>query len=160
MKQLFMKQMVSKGKSKFSIKNRRGEGMYTVVVDESDNDTLLQIVGADRESVLFVKQNLLDDTWRFSIESDDKIEFVLKHEAGLLDFVDHSEELSVNGNMLDMHFDVMLGYRKVGKIRKRWISTENSYELTVFEEDREAALIGLMAVLDFAMCCDVLNLAK
>lgn len=59
------------------------------------------------------------------------------------------EHLDVDGELSAMSFDVLNGYRKVGKLRKRWINRGPSYELTIFEEENELALVGLVTGLAF-----------
>ncbi|MBO0476558.1 hypothetical protein DOK76_05715 [Vagococcus sp. DIV0080] len=153
MRQLFMKQMVSGEKDNFTIKDRRGEEVYTVAFDETDSDTLFSISNHGQQPVVLIKEDEESCQKRYCIHSEGQEIFIVEADETLVECRAISDELSINGDMLSMTFDVMYGYRKVGKIRKRWIPSENSYELTIFESDREGVLLGLMACLDFTMCC-------
>lgn len=153
MRQLFMKQLVSKESDNFIINDRRGKEIYTVSVDESNDNNLLSITDSFKEEVVFVKQIKENDVTSFIIHSGEEELLVIEADKKTSDCEITSRDLTINGKLSDMNFDLMFGYRKVGKVRKRWVSSEDAYELTIFESDREIALVALVAVLDFYQCC-------
>lgn len=147
MKQFFMGQNSSGGKEKMVIKDRRGEERYTVSLGGLEG--LLLITDSTKRSVVLVKQKNEDN--QFKIISDGKELFSIVADEKRNQLYGVSRDLTIDGDLLEMKFDVMFGYRKVGKIRKRWISSENAYELTVFEDDREKTLIGVLAILNYVI---------
>lgn len=151
MKQFLMKQRVSGKKDTIIIKDRRGEETYTVASTELEDDVLLMISNLKKEPVVLVKQEKKGNQSKFVVQSNNQDIFLIETDEDRLLMTASSEDLTISGDLLAMKFDVMYGYRKVGKVRKRWISSEDAYELTVFETDREKALVGLLAVLDFTM---------
>lgn len=151
MKQFFMEQMVSSEKESIIIKNRRGEETYTVTSNELEDEASLLISNFKKEPIVLVKQERIGSQNKFVVQSDNKDVFLIETDEKTLGLKASSGDLTIDGDLLAMKFDVLFGYRKVGKVRQRWVFSENTYELTVFETDREKSLIGLLAVLDFAI---------
>ncbi|MEG0285894.1 MULTISPECIES: hypothetical protein [Vagococcus] len=150
MKQFFMEQSGSENKEKFIIKDRRGEETYTVILNDLEEEHLL-ISDFKKNPVVLVKQKKGNDQSQFAVLLDGETAFYIEKDETTSKLTASSDELTIDGDLLDMTFDVMFGYRKVGKIRKRWITSNDAYELTVFEDDRETALIGLLAVLNITI---------
>ncbi len=150
MKQLFMKQMVSNGKDNYIIKDRRGEEQYTVTLNDLEVEDFISISNHHKEPVLLVKQDGENELKKFVVSSDMKEILTIEFNDITKECKATSDELAIVGDLLEMTFDVMYGYRKVGKVRKRWVATEDTYEMTIFESDRENAIIGLATVLGVA----------
>ena len=147
MKQFFMGLNSSDGKGEMVIKDRRGVERYAVTFGELEE--LLLITDFTKKSVVLVKQKNEDN--QFKIISGGKELFSVKVSEEGTELHGISKDLTIDGDLLEMKFDVMFGYRKVGKVRKRWVSSEDAYELTVFEDDREKTLIGVLAVLNYVI---------
>ncbi|MBO0429469.1 hypothetical protein JZO82_09870 [Vagococcus fluvialis] len=150
MKQLFMKQLVSSGKDNYTIKDRRGKELYTVTLDDLEVGDFISISNCRKEPVLLVKQDEENELKKFVVYSDNQELIAVEFNDLTKECTAMSNELAIIGDLLEMTFDVMYGYRKVGKVRKRWVSSEDTYEMTIFESDRESEIIGLATVLGFA----------
>lgn len=150
MKQLFMKQLVSSEKDNYEIKDRRGKKLYTVVLNDLEVTDFINISNIDKKEVLLVKLDRNNEIKNFVVYSDNQELIAINFNHLTKECLVNSNELAISGDLLEMTFDIMFGYRKVGKVRKRWVSSEDTYEITIFESDRELDIIGLVTVLDVA----------
>ncbi|WP_164504786.1 LURP-one-related/scramblase family protein [Levilactobacillus huananensis] len=57
--------------------------------------------------------------------------------------------LTVSGDFWDMNFDVLRQGTAVGQIRKRWFSVGDKYEITIFDDQEELLLVGLVIAIDY-----------
>lgn len=149
MKQLFMKQEVSVDKENYTIKDRRGEELYTVILNGLEVGEFLSISNHHEESVLLVRQNRENELIKFIVYSSNQELLSIEYNKETNECRTTNSDLAIIGDLLEMTFDIMYGYRKVGKVRKRWVASEDAYELTVFEMDREFEIIGLATVMGF-----------
>lgn len=150
MRQLFMlkKKFVVDGDC--FITNRSGDVLYTVerltasprstYIIYNDKQEEVVRVNSDDSNVASELNVLIDGDYKFIVEETTSSDTPTYKIAG--------EELSVYDNWSKMNFDIMNGYRKVAKVRNRWVSPGDSYELTIFEEDCELESIGLLVLLE------------
>lgn len=150
-RQLFMKQKVSNPSETFALTDRNEKDVYQVSVSEVENPQLITIHKTENQQVAVITTEQLDDVLLFNIEVDNKKVFVIekKLDQGESQYTITSDELTIDGDLFGMMFNIMFGYRKVAKVRKRWTTLGNSYELTTFEEENEVTLVALVAILDF-----------
>lgn len=146
-----MKRKVSNPSETFTVTNRNEKDVYGVSVNSVENSQLITIHKSENQQVAIVTKEQSNDGSTFIVEVDNKKVFII--EKGLVQgtskYIATSDELTIDGDLFGMSFNVMLGYRKVAKVRKRWTTLGNSYELTIFEDENEVALVGLVSTLDF-----------
>ncbi|WP_420513130.1 hypothetical protein [Vagococcus carniphilus] len=146
-----MKRKVSNPSETFTVTNRNEKDVYGVSVNSVENSQLITIHKSENQQVAMVTKEQSNDGSTFIVEVDNKKVFII--EKGLVQgtskYIATSDELTIDGDLFGMSFNVMLGYRKVAKVRKRWTTLGNSYELTIFEDENEVALVGLVSTLDF-----------
>lgn len=142
-----MKRKVSNPSETFTVTDRNEKDVYGVSVNSVENSQLMTIYKSENQQVAVVT----NDESIFTVEVDNKKVFIIekKLDQGTPKYVVTSDELAIDGDLFGMSFNVMLGYRKVAKVRKRWTTLGNSYELTIFEDENEVALVGLVSTLDF-----------
>lgn len=146
-----MDPMNSRKKNKLSIKERRGDELYSVTINNSDQPLLLSVANSNQEAIVHVKQKTAETLSEIVVQNENEPLFLIETQknSDLLNVFPTNHELSFSGSLPNMRFDLLNGYRKVGKVRKRWVSSEDMYELTIFESDCESDLIGLVSALDF-----------
>ncbi|QNN73439.1 hypothetical protein H9L18_02240 [Vagococcus carniphilus] len=161
MRQLFMKRKVSNPSETFTVTNRNEKDVYGVSVNSVENSQLITIHKSENQQVAMVTKEQSNDGSTFIVEVDNKKVFII--EKGLVQgtskYIATSDELTIDGDLFGMSFNVMLGYRKVAKVRKRWTSIGDSYEITIFEDDNEASLVGLVTTLDYIKSNEQLEIA-
>ncbi|MDT2865136.1 LURP-one-related/scramblase family protein [Vagococcus carniphilus] len=147
MRQLFMKRKVSNPSETFTVTDRNQKDVYGVSINSVENSQLMTIHKSENQQVAIIT----NDESIFTVEVDNKKVFIIekKLDQGTSKYTATSDELTIDGDLFGMSFNVMLGYRKVAKVRKRWTTLGNSYELTIFEDENEVALVGLVSTLDF-----------
>ncbi len=149
-----MKRKVSNPSETFTVTNRNEKDVYGVSVNSVENSQLITIHKSEDQQVAVVMNKQSDESLKYSVEvGNDEVFIIEKIVAqGAANYVVTGEELTIDGELLDMSFNIMLGYRKVAKVRKRWTSLGDSYELTIFEDENEVAVVGLVSILDFLKC--------
>ncbi|MGO3731806.1 MAG: LURP-one-related/scramblase family protein [Vagococcus sp.] len=151
MKQLFMKQKVFSLGEKFTIQDRAGDDVYVVEGSFMKVPKTFVVYDIDNRPTVKITKKMLSLLPKFCVEVEGEEVFAIEKRLTAIKskYVVEGNGLTIQGDWWDMNFDVMRGYRKVAKVRKRWISWGDSYELTIFETENEAALIGLIAAIDF-----------
>ncbi|MFY8329242.1 hypothetical protein [Vagococcus carniphilus] len=156
-----MKRKVSNPSETFTVTNRNEKDVYGVSVNSVENSQLITIHKSENQQVAMVIKEQSNDGSTFIVEVDNKKVFII--EKGLVQgtskYIATSDELTIDGDLFGMSFNVMLGYRKVAKVRKRWTSIGDSYEITIFEDDNEASLVGLVTTLDYIKSNEQLEIA-
>ncbi|MFC6347200.1 hypothetical protein [Vagococcus carniphilus] len=156
-----MKRKVSNPSETFTVTNRNEKDVYGVSVNSVENSQLITIHKSENQQVAMVTKEQSNDGSTFIVEVDNKKVFII--EKGLVQgtskYIATSDELTIDGDLFGMSFNVMLGYRKVAKVRKRWTSIGDSYEITIFEDDNEASLVGLVTTLDYIKSNEQLEIA-
>ncbi|HCM89550.1 MULTISPECIES: hypothetical protein [Vagococcus] len=149
MKRLIMKQGETSIHELVTIVNQKGKDEYNLSMSSVKKTPRITITHVSKTSEATVNEIRLETVERFVIEVDRKVIFIIEKEKNSKDYIVKSDKMFIEGDLNKMSFDIMLGYRKVAKVRERWISIGESYELTVFEHENEVALVALLATLDF-----------
>lgn len=146
-----MKRKVSNPSETFTVTNRNEEDVYGVSVDSIDNELFITIHNPVHEQVAVVTNNRSEEFFRFTVEVDNEKVFTIEKRLSPVasNYVVTGDKLNLDDDFFDMSFNIMLGYRKVAKLRNRWTTRGESYEITVFEDENEPAIIGLVSILDF-----------
>lgn len=146
-----MKQKVSNPSETFTVTNRKEEDVYGISVNSIDNELFITIHNPAHEQVAVVTNKHSKDDFQFSVAADNEKVFTIEKRLSPVtsDYVVTGDKLHLDSDFFDMSFNIMFGYRKVAKVRNRWTTRGESYEITVFEDENEAAIVGLVSVLDF-----------
>ncbi|MGX7023933.1 LURP-one-related/scramblase family protein [Vagococcus hydrophili] len=151
MKQLIMKQGETSIRETTTVVNRKGKEEYTVIISSEKDTPKITVKTIGKEIVAVVKEVEMGAEEKYIIEVDNEVVFNVEKEMLThgSNYIVESKEMHTEGYLSKMSFEIMLGYRKVAKVRKRWIATEDSYELTIFEPENELSLVALLSLLDF-----------
>lgn len=154
MRQLFMRQRVFSIGDSCVIKDRSGNDVYEVAVPEGKNIKGMTVFDNDRNPVITIKRKSLNVFPKIVIEVGNQEVFVIEKRLNS-DYRIISQGIAIYDDWRKMDFDVMAGYRKVAKVRKRWVYPGDSYELTIFEKENELALVGLLIAFEMIKKMDV-----
>lgn len=151
MKQLIMKQGETSIRETTTVVNRKGKEEYTVIISSEKDTPKITVKTIGKEIVAVVKEVEMGAEEKYIIEVDNEVVFNVEKEMLThgSNYIVESKEMHTEGYLSKMSFEIMLGYRKVAKVRKRWIATEDSYELTIFEPENELSLVALLSLLYF-----------
>lgn len=151
MKQLIMKQGETSIRETVTVVNRKGKEEYTVLMSTKENTPKITIKTVGKDNCAVVSEIGVENSERYVIKVNGKEMFIIEKEIPTISskYIVKSEVMFIEGDLCGMSFDIMLGYRKIAKIRERWVSMGDSYELTIFEPENEIALVALLAILDF-----------
>lgn len=151
-RQLFIRQRAfASSNDGFSIKDRSGKDNYFVKGDFQHQIFSVSIYDRMKNPIVSIDRNTSVEHPAFEVKLDDAVAFNVEKRMTPMGFeyaVDGSD-VEIYDNWWSMNFDIMKGYRKVGKVRKRWAFSGESYELTIFEREYEEALIGLLTTFEY-----------
>ncbi|MDR0199774.1 MAG: LURP-one-related family protein [Streptococcaceae bacterium] len=57
--------------------------------------------------------------------------------------------ITVNGNYLDMNFEILKNGAKIGQIDKKWVSIKDKYQIEVDDESEELLVLAMVLTVDF-----------
>lgn len=56
--------------------------------------------------------------------------------------------IEVNGNWLDMEFEVLQNGQTIGRVNKKWLSWGDSYEVQILSDEHEEIVIAIVVAID------------
>lgn len=62
----------------------------------------------------------------------------------------HSEQISVTGDILDKHFEVMDRSEVIAHVEEKWFTWGDTYKIDVKDPKHESLVIALVVAIDFA----------
>lgn len=148
MRQLFVKNDDFSLEKPFSFFNRPGDAEYHLEQYEDDDTAYLVLLNEKKEMIGKVsKENTKGATKYVGMTGVGEELFLLRQEKTDTSngFVFSSPVFELCGQWWEFNYDVMYGYRKVAKVRKRWVHWGPSHEITLFEEQSELFTLLLVA---------------
>lgn len=81
------------------------------------------------------------------INVEGKTRFIIEQVVTTLSLQEQTD-LYLVGDWKSLSFDLMKGYRKLAKVRPKWMAFgSSSYEMTIFEEAYEPELVSLVSTI-------------
>ena len=148
MRQLFVKDDDFSLEKPFSFFNRPGDAEYHLEQYQDNGTAYLVLLNQKKEMIGKVSKETAKGRPRYvGMTSVGEELFLLRQEKTdeLEGFVFSSPVFELCGQWWECNYDVMYGYRKVAKIRKRWVHWGLSREITLFEEQSELFTLLLVA---------------
>lgn len=150
MKQLYMKQKVFSLREKFTVKDEKERDVYFIEGSFMKIPKTFSIkdTGENEVALITRKPFSLLPTFFVDVKGERTItikkEFTFLRSRYSMDVVG----LEVQGNWWDMDFQVLQKGTIVGKVRKKWFSWGDSYEIQIFDEALETLMIALVVAID------------
>ncbi|WP_326716984.1 hypothetical protein [Vagococcus jeotgali] len=150
MRQLFILRKEFTTEHNIPVTNRKGDIQYTIKrigEGEKESYTILDYLNNE---VLHVNSEFQDGQIKVGVWTEEKCLFTVKQTHNSLDeaYQIMDSMLDIYGDWRTLDFDINSGYRKVAKVRNRWISFGDALELTVFEKSSEVISLGILVALE------------
>ncbi|MBN8193368.1 LURP-one-related family protein [Bacillus sp. NTK074B] len=150
MKQLYIKQKVFSLSEKFTVKDQDERDIYYVEGSLMKVPKTFSIMNQDREKVALITKKVLSFLPTFFVEVNGEEVVTIKKELSFLKakYSINAAGIEVEGNWMDMDFQVLHKGRVVGEVGKEWFSWGDSYRVQILEEEMESVILALVIAID------------
>ncbi|QNR19633.1 hypothetical protein HNY42_01070 [Exiguobacterium sp. Helios] len=146
---LYMKQKVFSLRGRFSIQDQQEQDVYLVEGSFMKLPKTFSISTVDGEEVAVITKKMLSLLPKFFIEVDGETLTIEKSFTFFKDrYTIDAADLEIDGDWLDMDFEIKRHGEVVGSVEKKWFTFGDSYEIQVFDPDIEKILIALVVAID------------
>lgn len=150
MKQLYIKQKVFSLNGKYTVKDQQEKDVYYVEGSFMQIPKTFSIMNATRDEVAHVTKKAFSFLPKFFVEVDGREVLTIKKEFSFFKalYTIEAAGIEVNGNWLDMDFQVLQHGEVVGEVSKEWFTWGDSYKVQIVDEEMENIMIALVVAID------------
>jgi uncharacterized protein YxjI len=150
MRQLYIKQKVFSLSEKFTVKDQEEKDTYFVEGSFMRVPKTFSIMNTSRNEVAFITKKVFSFLPKFFVEVNGQEVLTIKKEFSFLKarYSIDAAGIEVQGNWLDMDFQVLHNGRVVGEVGKVWFSWGDSYRVQILDEEMETIIIALVIAID------------
>jgi uncharacterized protein YxjI len=150
MKQLYIKQKVFSLSSKFTVKDQQEKDVYYVEGSFMQVPKTFSIMNTTEEEVALVTKKVFSFLPKFFVEVNGREVLTIKKEFSFFKarYTIDAAGIEVNGNWLDMDFQVLQQGEVVGKVSKGLFTWGDSYKVQILNEEMETIIIALVVAID------------
>ncbi|AQP53535.1 hypothetical protein CBF34_00260 [Vagococcus penaei] len=146
MKQLYVKKMLFEDKD-IVVLNRNEEAEYYMTLNTVPDAVSINVYNMTNDLVSTIESTITPSQMDVTVYTNNM-------EIATLSYVDgeknhtgnlvEKNDLTVIDDWKNFKFELLKGYRKVSKVRPKWMLWAPSYELTIFEEEYTDASVGMI----------------
>lgn len=150
MKELYIKQKVFSLNEKFNVKNEKEEDVYFVEGSFMKIPKTFSVKGQTNDEVARITKKTFTFLPKFLVEVGGQEIVTIKKEFSFFKarYTMDLPGMEVEGNWLDMEFQVYQHGELIGEVSKEWFSWGDSYKLQILKEDMETLLLALVIAID------------
>lgn len=151
MRQLFIKQKLFSLKDKFTVKDRNGNDAYYVEGSLLKIPKTFTIMNTSNEEVATITKKTISLLPTFYVDVPGHDVVTIKKDFTLLKprYTIEAKNIEVQGNILDMNFEIYQNRTLVGAVSKDWFTWGDSYKVQIVDEELETIIIALVIAIDF-----------
>lgn len=158
MKKLFIKQAVFKITDHYDIYDENEEVVYHVDQDFRIIGNTVHVFDSDDREIFVIDRVILSLLPKFVIHFfDERGDITIQSKLSL--FLRQMEIdpkhlcLSLEGDFFDHHFKIYQEDMMIAEINKKFISFGDSFEITVYDEDKQDLCVAIMIAVDHIQDC-------
>jgi uncharacterized protein YxjI len=150
MRQLYIKQKVFSLSEKFTVKDQEEKDTYYVEGSFMRVPKTFSIMNTSRDEVALITKKVFSFLPKFFVEVNGQEVLTIKKEFSFLKarYSIDAAGIEVQGNWLDMDFQVLHNGRVVGEVGKEWFSWGDSYRVQILDEEMETIIMALVIAID------------
>ena len=150
MKKLYIKQKVFSLGEKFSVMDVNQEPHYFVQGSFLKLPKLFSIVNVAGEEIGRITKKTFSLLPKFYVEISGREEILIEKRLSFLGakYDIQAEGIRIEGDFLDMDFDVFRNNEKIAEIHQQWIAWGDTYEVTILDDSLEKLIICLVIAID------------
>ncbi|MGY3765679.1 hypothetical protein ACWOAH_03885 [Vagococcus vulneris] len=146
MKQLYVKKGLFENKE-ILVMNRNEDIEYNLILTPLASGAKVDIFNKQNQSVAVITASMVSSGISIDVTANGnamaKIDFKKNRNMEYRDLVE-MDDLTVINDWQSYKFELLRGYRKVAKVRPKWMEWGSTYELTIFEDEYTDAAIGMI----------------
>lgn len=150
MKRLYIKQKVFSLSGKFTVRDEAERDVYFVEGSFMQIPKTFSVYDEKNEQIAVITKKTFSFLPTFYLEVDGREMVTIKKEFSFFKarYQIDAEDVSVEGNVWDMNFQVLRRGEVIGSVSKQWFSWGDSYQVEILEEDLEHLIIGIVIAID------------
>ena len=154
MKHFYMKQKVFSFRDRYKIYDENQNVVFHCVGKVLSLSARMSFMdtSTDQELFLFRKKVLSFMPTYYIYDPFEKQIAVIKRRIAFmkakLDIDSEYGQYRIEGNYFQLNFSIFEGEKEVANVQKKWISWGDSYEITIFEDEKYKYLTALVVVID------------
>lgn len=151
MRQLFIKQKLFSLKDKFTVKDQNGNDAYYVEGSLLKIPKTFTIMNTNHEEVATITKKVFSLLPTFYVDVPSQEIVTIRKDFTLFKprYTIEAKNIEVQGNILDMNFEVYENRTLVGAVSKDWFTWGDSYKIQIMKEELETIIIALVVAIDF-----------
>ncbi len=150
MKQLYIKQRVFSLGGKFTVKDQQEKDVYFVEGSFMQIPKTFSIMNTTRDEIALITKKVFSFLPKFFVEVNGREVLTIKKEFSFFKarYTIDAKGIEVQGNWLDMDFQVLQHGEIISKVNKEWFTWGDSYKVQILNEEMEAIIIALVVAID------------
>lgn len=150
MRQLYMKQKVFSLNGQFTVKDEQQQDAYYVEGSFMKIPKTFSIYDTRRNEVALITKKTFSFLPQFFVDVNGKQVLTIKKEFSFFKakYTIDAAGMEVQGDWWDMDFDVLQHGEVIGSVSKEWFTWGDSYQITIYQENLEEIMIGLVVAID------------
>ena len=150
MKRLYIKQKVFSLSGKFTVRDEAERDVYFVEGSFMQIPKTFSVYDEKNEQIAVITKKTFSFLPTFYLEVDGREMVTIKKEFSFFKarYQIDAEDVTVEGNVWDMNFQVLRRSEVIGSVSKQWFSWGDSYQVEILEEDLEHLIIGIVIAID------------
>lgn len=150
MKQFYIKQKVFSLTGKFTVKDGQERDVYFVEGSFMKIPKTFSIMNTKREEIALITKKTFSFLPKFFVEVNGREVLTIKKELSFLKarYTIDAAGMEVQGNWLDMDFQILQHGDVVGQVNKEWFTWGDSYKVQIWKEELEPIIIALVVAID------------
>lgn len=150
MQQLYMKQKVFSIGEKFTVTDDQESPIYYVEGSFMQIPKTFEIYDQNGDNVCTITKKVFSLLPKFFVDIEGQPTITIIKEFTLFKprYTIDSGDISVTGDWWDMDFEVSEAGSSIAQINKKWFSWGDTYEITVFDDDKRDLIVSLVVAID------------
>lgn len=150
MKQLYIKQKVFSLSGKFTVKDSQERDVYYVEGSFMQIPKTFTIMNKDRKEIGLITKKVFSFLPKFFLEVNGRDVLTIEKELSFFKarYRIDGEGITVNGDWLDMDFEILQHGKVIGSVSKEWFTWGDSYKVEVINEELETIVISIVIAID------------
>lgn len=150
MKKLYIKQKVFSLGEKFTVKDDQERDAYYVEGSFMQVPKTFTIINKDRKEIAIITKKVFSLLPKFFVEVNGRAVVTIEKEFSFFKsrYRIDGEGITVNGNWLDMDFEILQYGKVIGSVSKEWFTWGDSYKVEVLNEELETIVISTVIAID------------
>lgn len=150
MKKLYIKQKVFSLGEKFTVKDKQERDAYYVEGSFMKIPKSFSIMNKDRKEIGLITKKVFSFLPKFFLEVNGKEILTIEKEFTLFKarYSIDGEGITVNGNWIDMDFEILQHGKVIGSVSKEWFTWGDSYKVEVLDDKLETIVISIVIAID------------